>query len=888
MAEITSRKASRASTKFASKKDENSRKPGTIINNNHFTIQYVSEKPKKKSSRQKSKMIFSSGILSKDKNFRGSDNSSEDSDSNDTKDAHMGLLAPNIMDQVGQITGQLQERLQTSLGSSETPVQTNITINNFNINQVINPAPANRPVGDQDQRKNLKKRGESSVKIKGEGRQSKGLKKVKSKGSEQSREAREKKVQPERIMEEEPATEKKEQVKGKKNLLKSKKEPTENRQSKAGESGSQLKPMPKTKKRPISLNTAFKVLKKHLEKVKSNLIIHFRESIEKEFHNFPERPSSSAHQVSCKPNRPHELVLLFNCLRGSHEAEDQKPEPATEEQKKLGKSARMDSHRHIIDQMDQQTKLERLEITFLSFVEKLFGQMSNSAELGLFVYFSDYLRILRRNVFKILNKFDQLKRSQVVQILAADLRKTRAKYIEQKLIEWDKLSEHLKDYKIKATFYPRSHLQNRVYEEVDSYQVSCAVTGSLSGCRDLDQVREKYQIQQLLRSDKRPECARKECVCVTESLEQFCTFKPHQSSWTSTCVNKEKRIECDTQCGPDCNNSFLRKEEYQRLGQEVSLRQCWGIDFYSRKNLFHLLPKELSHRQRALIIDNIVRELNFQGHNGWNIIKSARKTQRDIQMRLASLRGSNEIVDTGERMVGGDLQDFFYSENMEAKELLQEVEMLARGIEVLIKQLGIKQLRDCVRSFSKGLGVVCVNPRGILRNSLIVRYFGEVYPPWFWYLKQDAIKSFLSKLKKGHCRKLAQYRTNYNMEFYNIFLEKHRDEPQGTELLVIDPIIKGNYASRLSHSCDPNCVTLPVVSEGQYSIGRLTRHVLAETHPLRRRIDLRLLFIYRVRKGVSELGVPVWRRAVSGLLPVMQPEALSRIPGGQKSAAGQF
>jgi hypothetical protein len=156
---------------------------------------------------------------------------------------------------------------------------------------------------------------------------------------------------------------------------------------------------------------------------------------------------------------------------------------------------------------------------------------------------------------------------------------------------------------------------------------------------------------------------------------------------------------------------------------------------------------------------------------------------------------------------------------MDPKELLQEVEMLARGVEVLIKQLSIKQLRDCVRSFSKGLGVVCVNPKGIQKNNLIVRYFGEVYPPWYWYLKQDAIKSFLSKLKKGYCRKLAQYRTNYNMEFYNIFLEKHRDEPKGTELLVIDPIIKGNYASRLSHSCVPNCMTLPVVSEKQYSIG---------------------------------------------------------------------
>jgi len=34
--------------------------------------------------------------------------------------------------------------------------------------------------------------------------------------------------------------------------------------------------------------------------------------------------------------------------------------------------------------------------------------------------------------------------------------------------------------------------------------------------------------------------------------------------------------------------------------------------------------------------------------------------------------------------------------------------------------------------------------------------------------------------------------------------------------LVVDPINKGNFSSRLSHSCDPNCATVPYISNHKY------------------------------------------------------------------------
>jgi SET domain-containing protein len=36
---------------------------------------------------------------------------------------------------------------------------------------------------------------------------------------------------------------------------------------------------------------------------------------------------------------------------------------------------------------------------------------------------------------------------------------------------------------------------------------------------------------------------------------------------------------------------------------------------------------------------------------------------------------------------------------------------------------------------------------------------------------------------------------------------------------MVDPILYGNYSSRLSHSCNPNCSTIIQVRNNQYSIG---------------------------------------------------------------------
>ncbi len=92
--------------------------------------------------------------------------------------------------------------------------------------------------------------------------------------------------------------------------------------------------------------------------------------------------------------------------------------------------------------------------------------------------------------------------------------------------------------------------------------------------------------------------------------------------------------------------------------------------------------------------------------------------------------------------------------------------------------------------------MVCVNPVGIRANELIAEYYGEVYPPWRWFEKEEVTKE--------HNRKNGSLRVD---DFYNIMLERQRDDAAGYDVLFVDPIRKGNFASRMSHSCDPNCST---------------------------------------------------------------------------------
>lgn len=163
------------------------------------------------------------------------------------------------------------------------------------------------------------------------------------------------------------------------------------------------------------------------------------------------------------------------------------------------------------------------------------------------------------------------------------------------------------------------------------------------------------------------------------------------------------------------------------------------------------------------------------------------------------LNGLQYIIDC-------DITDEIISQKYDIKD--QEI---AQVLHDAIENLPCKNVRH-FRIHSKGLGIFCKNKDGIRNDSLVIEYFGEIYRQWHWFEKQDVIKKGQNenKLNKGL------------PDFYNITFERHLDDPDGYNIMTVDPIIHGNYSSRLSHSCSPNCQTINKVRNGKYSIGMFT------------------------------------------------------------------
>lgn len=115
------------------------------------------------------------------------------------------------------------------------------------------------------------------------------------------------------------------------------------------------------------------------------------------------------------------------------------------------------------------------------------------------------------------------------------------------------------------------------------------------------------------------------------------------------------------------------------------------------------------------------------------------------------------------------------------------------------------------RLHPKGVGLVCKREDGIPPLTFVEEYLGEIHTPWRWFELQDAVKKITgSELP----------------DFYNIVLERPKDDPDGYDVLFVDAAAKGAVASRMSHSCTPNCQAVVMACNGRLTIALYTlRHV---------------------------------------------------------------
>lgn len=140
-----------------------------------------------------------------------------------------------------------------------------------------------------------------------------------------------------------------------------------------------------------------------------------------------------------------------------------------------------------------------------------------------------------------------------------------------------------------------------------------------------------------------------------------------------------------------------------------------------------------------------------------------------------------------------------------------------------VAMAGATILRDAMRAFGtkvsdefrihpKGTGVVVANPAGVKANELVSEYIGELYAPWRWLERQDAVAAAQKSLAMPHALP----------DFYNIVLERPSNDGQGYGLWFVDASSRANFASSLSHSCTPNCEPRMAVRNGRLTIVLVT------------------------------------------------------------------
>lgn len=201
------------------------------------------------------------------------------------------------------------------------------------------------------------------------------------------------------------------------------------------------------------------------------------------------------------------------------------------------------------------------------------------------------------------------------------------------------------------------------------------------------------------------------------------------------------------------------------MGVHVDERDRWGIDNHTRRCIEATLSHvpELRgdrHKKKEMIDQCLLREVNALPERNWDILRA-----------VTALKEREEAQ-------GDSCQ----------AHIVRGCHALERAI---VEVDDSKEGRMHFRVHPKGTGIVCKRPGGLPTGTFISDYLGELYPPWRFYERQDAWK----KVDKRSTLP----------DIYNITMDRPRQEERGYDAVFVEASNKAGFASRISHSCDPNC-----------------------------------------------------------------------------------
>ena len=236
--------------------------------------------------------------------------------------------------------------------------------------------------------------------------------------------------------------------------------------------------------------------------------------------------------------------------------------------------------------------------------------------------------------------------------------------------------------------------------------------------------------------------------------------------------------------------SVMDEEPSPCDASDLFIVPVWGIDSYTRALLDLALASceggILSRTKRNAFFDSyFFPQLNKLQHEGWDALKALQMIAEDDtapdEIRAAA-GGTHKLLDVLEETAG-------------------------TGVPVQRYQPLRPSGRKYTRGHPKGDGVVLRKEGGLASGAFVGHYGGNVCMPWRFY------ESEVSKLSRGNSKSQCILPT------HSVTLERPNVDDMGSFILFVDASQTGNFASRINHRCEPNCVLKTFVVNGKMQLG---------------------------------------------------------------------
>uniref|UniRef100_A0A7S1SLP8 SET domain-containing protein n=1 Tax=Tetraselmis chuii TaxID=63592 RepID=A0A7S1SLP8_9CHLO len=252
-----------------------------------------------------------------------------------------------------------------------------------------------------------------------------------------------------------------------------------------------------------------------------------------------------------------------------------------------------------------------------------------------------------------------------------------------------------------------------------------------------------------------------------------------------------------------------------REGADLRVQPCWGMDAYTRRNVFEALAlcpgfqhsgqldsREVASERDLFIERRLLPALQTAGESGWHLGNVL--TAMESKAVVAGDDGLASTCHMLASLVSG---------------MASQEKRGARGGSSCRSPLGAS-CSSAFRVQSRGAGVVCARPGGIRAGTFVAAFCGELCAPWRWYEKQDALR------RKHGSLSVADLHSSTALQ------RPSMGDSLGYDVIFVDASSHANLGARVAHSCAPNCVALTVAAAGELSLGLFTSRDVVEGEEL--------------------------------------------------------